>query len=74
MSIVSSFLDDTSDQLLEMFRDELPAKQVIVQNVAHANSRDMVMFYTATWLHEPYIDWPRATLLLESMLTETGHR
>ena len=57
-----------------MFTDELPAKEVIVQNVAHGNSRDMIMFYTATWLHEPYIDWPRVTLLLESMLTETGHR
>ncbi|KAK2175412.1 hypothetical protein NP493_734g02023 [Ridgeia piscesae] len=64
----------TSDQLLQMYKEELPVKELIVQNIAHGSSRDMIMFYTATWKHEPYIDWPTATLMLESMLTETGHR
>jgi len=66
--------DKTSDQLLQMYKEELPVKELIVQNIAHGSSRDMIMFYTATWKHEPYIDWPTATLMLESMLTETGHR
>ena len=56
-----------------MYKAELSVKEIIAQNVAHSPSRDILMFYSAAWLHQVYIP-DRATLLLESMLTETGHR
>ncbi|KAI0219597.1 Cyclin-dependent kinase 2-interacting protein [Lamellibrachia satsuma] len=74
LSWTTDMFYETSEKLLQMYREELPSKEVVVQNIAHGTSRDITMFYTATWKHEPYIDWPKATLLLESMLTETGHR
>lgn len=55
-----------------MYLKECELKQVIYENVCHAVSRDSVMFYTSAWVHQPYIE-ERAELLLQSMLTETGH-
>ena len=67
------FSDETAQELLAMFQAELTVKETVVQNIAHTSSRDTVMFYSAAWLHQAYIP-DRATLLLESMLTETGYR
>lgn len=55
-----------------MYLKECELKQVIYENVCHAVSRDSVMFYTSAWVQQPYIE-ERAELLLQSMLTETGH-
>jgi hypothetical protein len=48
-------------------------KKAIVENIAHSPSRDILVFYSATWLHQAYIG-DKEKMLLESMLSETGHR
>ncbi|XP_061174758.1 cyclin-dependent kinase 2-interacting protein-like [Saccostrea echinata] len=60
-------------ELSTMYQKELEVKQSIYENVCHAVSRDSVMFYTSAWVHQPYIE-ERADILLQSMLTETGHQ
>ncbi|XP_062596564.1 cyclin-dependent kinase 2-interacting protein-like [Saccostrea cucullata] len=60
-------------ELSTMYKKELELKQSIYENVCHADSRDSVMFFTSAWVHQPYIE-ERADLLLQSMLTETGHQ
>ena len=65
--------DDTSEKLLVMYRKEMEVKNTISKNVSHSQSREELMMYSACWMHQPYID-DSATLLLESMLVETGHR
>lgn len=69
---VSEFEHATVD-ILDMYQKELELKQLIVENVCHTDDRNTIMFYTAAWVHQPYIDCS-GTLLVESMLTETGHR
>ncbi|XP_038074025.1 cyclin-dependent kinase 2-interacting protein-like [Patiria miniata] len=64
---------ETSSRLGDMYSKELSLKKAILGDVAHASSRDVLMTYTSAWLHQPYID-NDATILLESMLGETGHR
>lgn len=61
---------DNFDALHKMYDKELRLKQKIAQNVAHADSRDMLMFYSTAWLHQPYVD---SALLIEMLLLETGH-
>ncbi|XP_022090591.1 cyclin-dependent kinase 2-interacting protein-like [Acanthaster planci] len=64
---------ETSSRLGNMYAKELSLKKAIVEDVAHTSSRDVLMTYTSAWLHQPYID-DEATVILESMLRETGHR
>lgn len=61
-----------AEEISVMYLKECELKQVIYENVCHAVSRDSIMFYTSAWVHQPYIE-ERAELLLQSMLTETGH-
>lgn len=61
-----------AEEISVMYLKECELKQVIYENVCHAVSRDSVMFYTSAWVHQPYVE-ERAELLLQSMLTETGH-
>lgn len=61
-----------AEEISAMYQKEWKLKQVIYENVCHAISRDSVMFYTSAWVHQPYIE-DRVELLLQSMLTETGH-
>lgn len=56
-----------------MYQQEFKLKDQLYQNIAHTTDRNVMMFYTSAWLHEPYIE-DNKTLLLESMLLETGHR
>ncbi|ELU12543.1 hypothetical protein CAPTEDRAFT_224032 [Capitella teleta] len=64
---------ETSEELLKSYQKELAVKKAIVEHVAHSPSREILVFYSATWIHQAYIT-DKETLLLESMLTETGHR
>ena len=54
-----------------MFQKELELKETVVQNVAHAKSRDLIMMYSACWIHQAYIDDTK-DMLLTSMIKETG--
>ncbi|XP_072895804.1 cyclin-dependent kinase 2-interacting protein isoform X2 [Hemitrygon akajei] len=62
-----------SAELLEMYKKELQLKSIIVQEIAHTNSCDLMMVQLSSWLYQPYIE-ERARFLVESMLLETGHR
>ena len=57
-----------------MYRDELPVKQCVQQNVAHLNTKDELVVALSTWEHEPFIHESTANLLMEAMLHETGIR
>lgn len=65
------FSVETFESLYRMYAKEFDLKKQLASNVAHASSRETLMFYSAAWLHEPYTD---SKLLLESLLLETGHR
>lgn len=56
-----------------MYSMELKLKQTIVQEIAHTTDRDLLMVYLSSWLYQPYVE-NSSTILLESMLLETGHR
>lgn len=68
-----------------MYKSEADAKLLIVESVAHIDflpggglrdpedSRDILMTYVASWLHEPYINEDARDLLLKELLLETGH-
>ncbi|KAJ6661933.1 hypothetical protein lerEdw1_013104 [Lerista edwardsae] len=64
---------EVSVKLLQMYSMELKLKQTIVQEIAHTTDRDLLMVYLSSWLYQPYIE-NSSTILLESMLLETGHR
>lgn len=61
-------------EIHEMYRKELEVKHCIKENICHAADRTTIMFYSAAWIHQPYIDNVQADLLLESMLRETEHK
>ncbi|XP_046545122.1 cyclin-dependent kinase 2-interacting protein-like [Haliotis rubra] len=63
----------TMDQLIEMYLSELKLKKSIAENVAHAENRQTMMFYSAAWIHQPYVE-DSAQMLVESLITETGHK
>ncbi|XP_025104009.1 cyclin-dependent kinase 2-interacting protein-like [Pomacea canaliculata] len=62
---------DTFSAIHTMYKKEHSLKQKLVQFVAHAETRNTLMFYLSAWSHEPYLN---CNDLLESLLFETGHR
>ncbi len=67
------YTDKASRDLHEMYEKELKLKRTIVENIAHTKDRDLIMFYTASWIHEPFLD-EKFRDLLEAMVIETGHK
>ncbi|XP_071153570.1 cyclin-dependent kinase 2-interacting protein-like [Mytilus edulis] len=59
--------------LTEMYRKEYKLKLLVYKNICHAKDRNTMMFYTSSWLHQPYIT-DKSHVLLESLLLETGHK
>ncbi|CAL9686718.1 unnamed protein product [Knipowitschia caucasica] len=55
------------------FRSELELKTLILQDLAHCDSPDLVLVYLSLWVHEPHLP-VRTRLELEGLLLETGHR
>ncbi|XP_060611142.2 cyclin-dependent kinase 2-interacting protein [Anolis sagrei] len=64
---------EVSVKLLDMYSNELKLKDTIVQEIAHTADQDLLMVYLSSWLYQPYIE-NTSTVILESMLLETGHR
>ena len=56
-----------------MYQKELELKKSIAENICHGKDRNTVMFYIASWVHQPYIE-DTSKLLVESMLLETKHK
>jgi hypothetical protein len=62
-----------SEEVYKAYKLELAAKNRVKNNIAHCCTKEALMYYTATWVHQPYID-SHVDLLVESLLQETGHR
>ena len=56
-----------------MYQKELELKKSIAESICHGKDRNTVMFYIASWVHQPYIE-NKSKLLVESMLLETKHK
>uniref|UniRef100_A0A0L8GIS6 Uncharacterized protein n=2 Tax=Octopus bimaculoides TaxID=37653 RepID=A0A0L8GIS6_OCTBM len=61
----------TSAKIVEAYQKEFELKQRLVEVIAHVPDRNLLMFCTAGWLHEPYVSG-ETQLLLEALVTETG--
>ncbi|XP_059230012.1 cyclin-dependent kinase 2-interacting protein [Mustela nigripes] len=64
---------EVSRKLCDMYQKELLLKRMITEELAHAADYDLTLSYLSMWLHQPYVE-TNSTMLLESMLLETGHR
>jgi len=83
-----SWFEDNASQLTAMYAKELEVKQNIAENAAHVEHfisqkvstdevyrkcQDVLMFYSSCWLHQPFVNESRASLMLAEMLRATGH-
>ena len=71
--LISSLLVTSGRNLVDMYKEELRLKELIYQNICHAKDRNSMMFYTSSWLHQPYIG-DSSEVIMESLLLETGHK
>ncbi|XP_005093101.2 cyclin-dependent kinase 2-interacting protein [Aplysia californica] len=62
----------TVRSVYEMYSKELHFKRQLCGQIAHAGTRDTMMFYSVSWMHQPYIDCV-AQDFLRALLKETGH-
>ncbi|KAK3092473.1 hypothetical protein FSP39_003277 [Pinctada imbricata] len=53
--------------LLDMYKNEAEAKRVIAENICHVKDRNTMMCYTASWVHQPYINEATHSLYLEGL-------
>ncbi|XP_052765871.1 cyclin-dependent kinase 2-interacting protein-like [Mya arenaria] len=61
------------EEIETMYSAELQLKRCIAENICFAADRNTLMFYTASWLHQPHVE-PSTDINLESLLLETGHK
>jgi hypothetical protein len=61
-----------SEEVHEAYKLELTAKNRVNNNTAHCCTKEALMYHTATWVHQLYVD-SNVDLLVESLLHETGH-
>ncbi|KAK6180945.1 hypothetical protein SNE40_008906 [Patella caerulea] len=61
----------TVSEICEMFEKELKLKKCLIENIAHSDTRKLLMFYSAAWIHQPYIS-TQLDFLVDSLLLETG--
>ena len=67
------FSEDVIREVTVMYQKELELKKSIAEHVCHAKDRNTVMFYVASWVHQPYIE-EKSRRLVESVLVETKHK
>ncbi|CAH1790695.1 unnamed protein product [Owenia fusiformis] len=72
-TLTSVQFSEKSTELLGYYSKEIELKDTIAQYIAHAKQKGLIMLYTSSWLHQPYIP-DSASLLMESMLVDTGLR
>lgn len=64
---------DAWQNITTAYIKELDLKIHIKENVAHSTTAANLMFFVASWVHQPYID-SSVNVSLEALLKETGHR
>lgn len=52
---------------------EAKLKRIVLENVAHNYTESWKMLHLAAWIYEPLLA-EDLTILLDSLLIETGHR
>ncbi|KAI4495169.1 PREDICTED: cyclin-dependent kinase 2-interacting protein isoform X2 [Polistes canadensis] len=63
----------TVEMIHTAYSNEMQMKYEVLENIAHCHTEPQKMLYLSTWLHQPLLS-KNVTILLEAMLTETGHR
>lgn len=53
---------------------ETKLKRKLFENVAHNYTESWKMVHLATWVYNPLLTEDVTTILLDSLLIETGHR
>lgn len=69
---LSSF-GHTVELIYKGYSNEMQIKREVLENIAHCNRESQKMLYLSAWLYQPLLP-QNLTILLEAMLTETGHR
>ena len=73
MLLLFSISEDVIREVTAMYQKELELKKSVAELVCHAKDRNTVMFYVASWVHQPYIE-DKSRQLIESVLVETKHK
>ncbi|XP_072760807.1 cyclin-dependent kinase 2-interacting protein-like [Anoplolepis gracilipes] len=64
---------EIAETIYEMYRKEAKLKRNLFENIAHNHTESWKMFNLAVWVHQPLL-FESSTILLNSLLIETGHR
>lgn len=64
---------EIAETIYKTYYEEAKLKRKILENVAHGYTESWKMLHLAAWGHQPLLS-ENLTTLLESLLTETGHR
>ncbi|XP_014478344.1 PREDICTED: cyclin-dependent kinase 2-interacting protein [Dinoponera quadriceps] len=64
---------EVAEIIYETYREEAKLKRKILENVAHNHTVSWKMLHLAAWQYQPLLS-ENLTILLESLLIETGHR
>ena len=59
------------ETLHSMHAKELRLKMEVAKAAALGETREVLMFYSASWVHEPYLN---SQVIVQSLLMETGHQ
>ncbi|KAK2587889.1 hypothetical protein KPH14_003986 [Odynerus spinipes] len=63
----------TVEMIHEAYSNEMHIKREVLENIAHCHKESQKMLHISAWLYQPLLS-ENITMLLEAMLTETGHR
>ncbi|KAI4497182.1 hypothetical protein M0802_007666 [Mischocyttarus mexicanus] len=63
----------TVEMIHTTYSNEMQMKYEVLENIAHCCKEPQKMLYLSTWLYQPLLS-KNVTILIEAMLTETGHR
>jgi len=72
---ITMTLEDAAESfktISEAYSKELLLKKSLCKEVAHAEGRDAIMFYSVCWMHQPYLD-SHSRDILHALLKETCH-
>ncbi|EFN70442.1 Cyclin-dependent kinase 2-interacting protein [Camponotus floridanus] len=64
---------EIAETIYEAYHKEAKQKRNLLENIAHHHTESWKMFHLAAWVHQPLLP-ENLTILLNSLLVETGHR
>lgn len=66
-------LGEVAETIYKAYHMEAKLKRKLLENVAHNYTESWKMLHLATWVYNPLLT-EDLTILLDSLLIETGHR